>query len=88
MRNYIFMQDKTPCYFAASTQRYLADRGVVDLVWPGNSPDLNPITCSGSYCNKEEGYLFSITAWSYRPTFFLGYYLPKLSHNIYSLKFY
>ena len=43
MRNYIFMQDKAPCHFSASTQRYLADRGVVDLAWPGNSPDLNPI---------------------------------------------
>ena len=46
------------------------------------------ITCSGSYCNKEEVYFFPVTAWSYRSTFFLGYYLPKLSNNIYSLKFY
>ena len=26
MRNFIFMYDKAPCHFSASTQRYLADR--------------------------------------------------------------
>ena len=43
MRNYIFMHDKAPCRFSASTQRYLADIGVVVLAWPGNSPDSNLI---------------------------------------------
>ena len=42
MGNYIFMHDKAPCHFSASIQRYLADRGVVVLAWPGNSPDLIP----------------------------------------------
>ena len=42
IRNYIFMHDKAPCHFSASTQRYLAVRGVVVLAWPRNSPDLNP----------------------------------------------
>ena len=29
--------------FSASTQRFMDDRGVDVLPWPGNSPDLNPI---------------------------------------------
>ena len=37
------MHDKAHCHFSASTQRYLAIRGVVVLAWPRNSPDLNPI---------------------------------------------
>ena len=43
IKNYIFMHDKAPCHFSASTQRFMADRGVDVLPWPGNSPDLNPI---------------------------------------------
>ena len=42
IRNYIFMHDKAPCHFSASTKRYLAVSGVVVLAWPRNSPDLNP----------------------------------------------
>ena len=43
MRKYIFLHDKAPGHISASTQRYLADRGVVVLAWCGNSPDFNPV---------------------------------------------
>ena len=43
MCNYIFKHDKARCHFSAPSQRNLVDKGVVVLVWPGNSPDLNPI---------------------------------------------
>ena len=41
--NAIFMQDKAPAHWSASTRKYLADANVPLLPWPGNSPDANPI---------------------------------------------
>ena len=48
------MHDKASCHFSASSQRYLADRGVVGLAWPGNSLDLNPIKSMEHYEDKHE----------------------------------
>ena len=43
MKDGIFQQDKTPAHWSMSTQKYLSDRNVPLLPWPGNSPDLNII---------------------------------------------
>ena len=37
---------------------------------------------------KKESLFFRIMTWTYRSTFFLCYYLPKFSSNVYSLKYY
>ena len=42
-RGHIFQQDNAPPHHARSTQDFLANRKVSTLVWPGNSPDFNPI---------------------------------------------
>ena len=39
----IFMQDKAPAHWSASTRVFLANRNLPLLPWPGNSPDCNPI---------------------------------------------
>jgi len=39
----IFQQDKAPAHWSKSTKKYLSDRNVPLLPWPGNSPDLNII---------------------------------------------
>jgi hypothetical protein len=38
-----FMQDSAPCHKAKKVMKWLEDRDIRILVWPGNSPDLNPI---------------------------------------------
>lgn len=38
-----FMQDGAPCHTAKICTRYLVGEGVRLLLWPGNSPDMNPI---------------------------------------------
>ena len=38
-----FMHDNTPCHRDQSVSEFLAIRGISELDWPGNSPDLNPI---------------------------------------------
>ena len=38
-----FQHDNALCHAARAVRRYLADKGVEVLDWPGNSPDLNPI---------------------------------------------
>lgn len=37
-----FMHDSAPCHKAKSVTKYLAQKNVKVLPWPGNSPDLNP----------------------------------------------
>ena len=53
--------------------------------------DLNRISLSlrvPTHIGKhKKGLFFHKTTWTYRCTFFLCFYLPKLSNNIYSLKF-
>ena len=42
----VFMQDNAPAHSARVTKQYLADLGIKDknlMIWPPNSPDLNPI---------------------------------------------
>lgn len=42
-RGFIFQQDRAPAHSAASTRNFLQERGIVEIDWPGNSPDLNII---------------------------------------------
>lgn len=39
----IFQQDNARPHTAITTQQFLVERGVKTLLWPANSPDLNPI---------------------------------------------
>jgi len=41
--NCVFMQDKAPCHTAKLCMKFLEQKHVTVLDWPGNSPDLNPI---------------------------------------------
>jgi arsenate reductase-like glutaredoxin family protein len=38
-----FLQDGAPCHTSKKTKKWLADKNIPLLDWPGNSPDLNPI---------------------------------------------
>lgn len=40
---FVFMHDSAPCHKAKSVSRFLEEKQVEVLPWPGNSPDLNPI---------------------------------------------
>lgn len=39
----IFMHDSAPCHKAKKVTKWLAEKNIDVLQWPGNSPDLNPI---------------------------------------------
>ncbi len=41
--DFIFQQDLAPAHTAKGTKSWFNDHGVTVLVWPANSPDLNPI---------------------------------------------
>lgn len=41
--HFTFQQDMAPAHNARSTHAFLHDRGIPELEWPGNSPDLNII---------------------------------------------
>ena len=38
-----FMQDGAPCHTAKKVVKWLTDKNINIMEWPGNSPDLNPI---------------------------------------------
>ena len=40
---FLFMQDNAPCHKADCILEFLAENGVPVMVWPAQSPDLNPI---------------------------------------------
>jgi len=40
---FVFQQDGAPCHTARICMKWLSDKGIEVLLWPGNSPDLNPI---------------------------------------------
>jgi hypothetical protein len=39
----IFMQDNAPCHTAGDTMEWIREQFFWHMVWPANSPDLNPI---------------------------------------------
>ena len=39
----IFMQDNAPCHTAKSVKTFLSEKDVTVMVWPAQSPDMNPI---------------------------------------------
>lgn len=39
----LFMQDGAPCHTAKSIKKFLEEKQITLLPWPGNSPDMNPI---------------------------------------------
>ena len=41
--DFVFMHDGAPCHKAKSITKFLAEKDVKTLPWPGNSPDMNPI---------------------------------------------
>jgi len=40
---FLFQQDGAPCHTARICMKWLSDKGIEVLSWPGNSPDLNSI---------------------------------------------
>ena len=42
-KNVTFIHDSAPCHKAKTVSKYLNNKKVKVLPWPGNSPDLNPI---------------------------------------------
>ena len=39
----IFMRDGVPCHRSRVVKKFLGEKNIRQLDWPGNSPDLNPI---------------------------------------------
>jgi transposase len=39
----MFMHDNAPCHTAKKVSKFLKEKDVDVITWPGNSPDLNPI---------------------------------------------
>ena len=39
----IFMHDGAPCHRSSLVKKFLGEKNIRQLDWPGNSPDLNPI---------------------------------------------
>ena len=38
----IFQQDSAPCHKSKKVTKFFESKNITVLVWPGNSPDLNP----------------------------------------------
>ena len=39
----IFMHDNAPCHKAKTMLSFLEEEGIVDMKWPPQSPDMNPL---------------------------------------------
>ena len=52
-QKYIFMHDSAPCHKAKSITKYLLNKKIPVLDWPGNSPDMNPIENIWAILKKE-----------------------------------
>jgi transposase len=39
----LFMHDNAPCHTAKKVTKFMQERNVKVITWPGNSPDLNPV---------------------------------------------
>ena len=48
-----FMHDGAPCHRAKVVTRFLGNKGIPTIKWPGNSPDLNPIENVWAYMKDK-----------------------------------
>ena len=51
--DFIFQQDLAPAHTAKSTKTQFNGHGITVLVWPANSPDLNPIEIYGALSRER-----------------------------------
>ena len=49
----IFMDDSAPCHRAKKVNEWKTENGIIQLDWPGNSPDLNPIENLWSHLKQK-----------------------------------
>lgn len=45
--NLVFQQNGAPAHRSLSTRNWLHNRNIDTMVWPANSPDINPTKMSG-----------------------------------------
>ena len=48
-----YQQDNAPAHKSRLTMNWFADNGITVMVWPPNSPDLNPIEHVGSAVKRQ-----------------------------------
>ena len=66
----VFFHDRAPCMSALETQKLLTDKGIDffgNSVWPGKSPDLNPIENLGAIVKESPGKFSSLWPITNRP---------------------
>ncbi|GFX61014.1 transposable element Tcb2 transposase [Trichonephila clavipes] len=59
---FVFMDDNATCHRTLALQDCLDNEGIQRLVWPGRSPDLNPIE------NLWDAFVMQVTGLKYPPT--------------------
>lgn len=50
---YTFQQDNASCHSSVETKNWLRTQNINFMVWPANSPDINPIENVWAYLNKK-----------------------------------